>query len=247
MPETTTPKQMSVATRVLQNLKNAIEAAQKVASSIVSEIRERAATPGGYLGAGGLLTQPGVWLAEAKQGAEPLSSRIIGALTGRQYREPTIYAEEAVRHTQQLGEVLGMPYPWTQMSTKLTPTPTAQPPAVTQTTSPGAQTMVTTQAIKKAVETKLPSGVSLGGTPSPISTAVETRIPTGGAPATPTREVSTPTQIAGIPLEAIRRMAAERGVVPSTLFVPEGLPIEARPRVVEEELKRILGRKRGRG
>jgi hypothetical protein len=183
-----------------------------------------------------------------KKAATFLTASALGVLSGG---IPTGgKAAQVVPATQQLSEVLGLPrYAWEGISSIYSPTPAAQPPTsyVTQTTSPGAQTMVTTDAIKKAVETKLPSGVSLGGAPSPISTAIETRIPTGGAPAAPTREVSTPTQIAGIPVEAIRKMAAERGVVPSTLFVPEALPIEARPRVLEEELKRILGRKQARG
>jgi hypothetical protein len=235
MPEEKKPTQMSVAKSTLQKMQQQTQ--YKTSTSPVG-------TGGTSLGYLGLIAPLAAGLATPILGDELLAALTIasGLLTGKGTK-----AEKIERPTQQLGEVLGMPYPWTQMSTKSTPTPTAQPPAVTQTTSPGAQTMVTTQAIKKAVETKLPSEVSLGGTPSPISTAVETRIPTGGAPATPAREVSTPTQIAGIPVEAIRRMAAERGVVPSTLFVPEGLPIEARPRVIEEELKRILGRKRGRG
>jgi hypothetical protein len=245
MPEEKKPTQMSVAKSTLQKMQQQTQ--YKTSTSPV----ETGGTSLGYLG---LIAPLAAGLATPIPGDELLAALTIasGLLTAKGTK-----AEKIERPTQQLGEVLGMPYPWTQMSTKLTPTPTAQPPAVTQTTSPGAQTMVTTQAIKKAVETKLPSEVSLGGTPSPISTAVETRIPTetkvptrpteGGAPATPAREISTPTQISGIPVEAIRRMAAERGVVPSTLFVPEGLPIEARPRVIEEELKRILGRKRGRG
>jgi hypothetical protein len=220
MPEEKKPTKMSVA-------KSAIEALKKAASQIASRIQTGIATPGGYL--------------------EPSLAATIAGLPLKLYatKAGVAEAEETVRPTQQLGEILGIPYPWEQMSSIWTPTPAAQPTAITQTSSAGATTMVPAETIRKAVQATAPVAEAVTArTPTPTTAAPTRATPTR---ATPAREVSTPTQIAGIPVEAIRRMAAERGIVPSTLFVPEALPIEARPKVSEEELKKILGRKRARG
>lgn len=152
---------------------------------------------------------------------------------------PPVKAEEAIKPLQFIEVLRGM------SSRELFPTPAAQPPStsisispqtsVPHTSSSGATTMVPTTTISRIVEQRKP-------TSAPTSTTLS-----GGMSLPPSREVGIPTQIAGIPVEAIRQMIAEREVPTGTIWIPEGLPLAERPRrLTEEELRKIRLRT-GRG